>query len=73
VPKQAISMSIQQILSSRSIITSVPDQRKAQAVKESIENAIDPMYPSTCLQKHEHAYIYLDPDSASMLSDTVAA
>jgi glucosamine-6-phosphate deaminase len=72
VPTQAISMSIQQILASRNIITSVPDQRKAQAVKESVEKAIDPMFPSTCLQKHERAFVYLDPDSASMLSGAVA-
>jgi len=68
VPTQAISMSIHQVLASRAIVASVPDRRKAEAVRDSIENPLDPRYPSTCLQKHEQAYIYLDVDSASLLS-----
>ena len=69
VPKQAITMSIQQILASRAIIASVPDLRKAQAVKETVENRPDPRYPATCLQKHADAYVYLDLESASLMSD----
>lgn len=73
VPRQAISISIHQILASRAIIVSVPDRRKAQAVKDSVENDPDPRYPSTCLQEHHQAFVYLDPDSASLLSATTAA
>jgi glucosamine-6-phosphate deaminase len=71
VPKQAVSMSVHQILASRVVIASVPDKRKAQAVKDSVENLLDPRYPATCLQKHERAYIFLDLDSASLLAETV--
>src|SRR5205807_3743713 len=37
VPKQAISMSVRQIMKSRAIICTVPDQRKAEAVRNSVE------------------------------------
>jgi len=69
VPQQAISMSINQILASKTIIASVPDERKAQAVKESIEKERDPQYPSTCLQQHEQTTLYLDSESASLLAN----
>lgn len=69
VPAQAMSMSVNQILASKSIIVSVPDERKAQAVQETVENDVNPQYPSTCLKKHDAAYIYLDTESASKLSD----
>ncbi len=73
VPKQAISMSIKQILKSKSIIVSVPDKRKAQAVKDSVERPIDPRYPSTCLQPHPDVTIYMDSASSSLLSDKYKA
>ena len=68
VPKQAISMSIKQILKSKVIICSVPDERKAKAVKDSLENPISPLVPATILQNHEAIWMYLDNDSASLLS-----
>ncbi len=67
VPKQAISMSIRQILKSKSVILSVPDARKAQAVKDSLEGPVTNLVPSSILQQHEDTTIYLDPDSASLL------
>jgi len=68
VPAQAISMSIHQIMQSKSIICSVPDQRKAQAVKNCLESKITNIYPASVLQKHPDCTIYLDKEAASMLS-----
>ena len=68
VPMQAISMSIKQIMKSKSIICSVPDMRKAKAVKNSLKSSISPMVPATILQDHEAVLMYLDNDSASLLS-----
>jgi len=68
VPTRAVSMSIKQVMKSHSIICSVPDTRKANAVKLCLEGPVTPMAPSSCLQKHERAYIYLDKDSASLLA-----
>jgi glucosamine-6-phosphate deaminase len=68
VPKQAISMSIQQILKSKAIICSVPDLRKADAVKASLECEVSPLVPASVLQQHKATWMYLDKDSSSLLS-----
>lgn len=67
VPKRAISMSINQIMKSKTIICSVPDGRKADAVKKTVESQISPMVPSSILKEHEYVSLYLDKDSASLL------
>lgn len=68
VPKQAISMSIKQIMRSKTIICSVPDRRKAKAVKDSLEGIVTPFVPASILQQHEATWLYLDNDSGSLLS-----
>lgn len=67
VPHQAISMSIRQIMKSRAILCIVPEARKAQAVKASLEGEISPMVPASILRQHPNVTIYLDRDSASLL------
>ena len=68
VPERAVSMSIRQILKSRRVILSVPDSRKAQAVRAAVEGEISPDYPASVLQRHESCILYLDPPAASLLS-----
>ena len=68
VPKKAISMSVKQILKSKHIICSVPDRRKAEAVKNSLEQKISPLYPASILQSHADCTYFLDKESASLLS-----
>jgi glucosamine-6-phosphate deaminase len=68
VPAQAISMSIKQLLSSLEILCIVPDRRKAEAVKATVELEVSPMHPASILQTHERARLYLDRDSAALLS-----
>ncbi|MEY3946832.1 MAG: hypothetical protein RJB03_1538 [Bacteroidota bacterium] len=67
VPKQAISMSIHQIMQSAHIICSVPDERKAKAVKNSLENEVSPLYPASILQQHPSCSLYLDKQSSCLL------
>ncbi len=67
VPKRAISMSIKQIMKSKAIICSVADERKAKAIKGSIESKITNLIPSSILQQHKATWIYLDKKSASLL------
>lgn len=69
VPKEAISMSIRQIMKSKEIICSVPDERKAAAVQAAIEGPITPHLPASILQEHPQATIYLDPPSAAKLQN----
>ena len=71
VPHEAISMSILQILKSKNIICSVPDERKAVAVKNCIESEIDNRFPATILRSHHACFLYLDPQSASKLSQPI--
>ena len=73
VPAQAISMSVKQILRSREILCIVPDQRKAQAVKASVELTVSPRHPASILQTRERVTLYLDRDSASLLSNAVGS
>ena len=67
VPEQAISMSVKHIMKSKAIICSVPDVRKADAVKGSLEGKVTPMVPASVLQQHEAVWIYLDKESSSLL------
>ena len=66
VPKRAISMSIRQILKSGNIICSVPDKRKAKAVKNVIEGEVNPEVPASILQTHNKTTLFLDAGSNSM-------
>ncbi len=68
VPRHAISMSVRQILKSKFIICSVPDQRKAQAVKDCLEGPISNLSPASVLQNHPACEFFLDQASSSRLS-----
>ncbi len=67
VPKRAISMSIHQILQSKHIICSVPDERKSMAVSKALYGSVAPEIPASVLQNHPSTYFYLDPESASRI------
>jgi len=69
IPRRAISMSIRQIMKSQAIVCTVPDKRKARAVKQCLEGEVSPWYPASILRRHSNAYIYLDRDSASLLQE----
>jgi len=68
VPGQAISMSINQIMKSRSIICTVSDLRKAKAVKCAIEGKVSNLCPASILQNHKASFVFLDRDAASLLT-----
>jgi len=68
VPTRAISMSIRQILTSAAIVCTVPDERKARAVKGAVEGPVTPQCPSSILQQHAATTLFLDSASASLLS-----
>jgi glucosamine-6-phosphate deaminase len=73
VPRYAISMSVKQILKSKHIVCSVPDIRKAMAVKNTVEQPVSNLYPASILQLHNHCACYLDKSSAALLSPTINA
>jgi len=67
VPQQAISMGIRHIMKSKAIVCTVPDERKAKAVKAAVEGAVSNMLPSSILQTHKHCSMYMDNQSAQYL------
>jgi glucosamine-6-phosphate deaminase len=68
VPRQAISMSIQQILRARRILCVVPDERKARAVANALDGPVTPAVPASILQTHPDVTVYLDETAASLLT-----
>jgi glucosamine-6-phosphate deaminase len=68
VPAQAISMSVRQILKARELLVVVPETRKARAVRDCMQLPVSPMRPSSILRTHPRATLFLDTQSASLLS-----
>lgn len=68
VPTKAISMSISQICKSKHIICSVPDSRKAKAVKDCLEEPVSNLFPASILQLHPNCTYYLDKNSSALLT-----
>ena len=60
-------MSVRQIMKSRAIICTVPDERKAEAVRNAVEGEVTPQVPASILQRHERCTLYLDTPAASQL------
>lgn len=67
VPTQAISMSIRQIVKAKTIVCTVPDERKAEAVRNCLHGEITPLHPASILQTHSDCAVFLDAGSASLL------
>jgi len=70
VPEQAISMSVQQILRSKKLVVTVPDHRKAEAVRNALEDPVTPTCPASILQQHNDCALFLDAPAASLLEKT---
>jgi len=68
VPKQAVSMSVRQVLKATEILAVVPCPRKAAAIKACFDGPISPMAPSSILRTHPNATVYLDLQSSALLS-----
>jgi glucosamine-6-phosphate deaminase len=69
VPTSAISMSIRQIMKSNSIICTVPDRRKAEALKNAVEGDVSNMVPASILQRHRDCHVFADEEAGSLLSN----
>ena len=68
VPTRAVSMSVRQIMASEQLLITVPDLRKAAAVRNAIEGPLTNMCPASILRLHPDCLIGLDPQSSSTLS-----
>jgi len=66
VPRQAISMSVRQIMKSAAIVCTVPDERKAEAVKNATQGPVTPEVPASILQEHPDCRLFLDVTASSL-------
>ncbi|MCH5373834.1 MAG: glucosamine-6-phosphate deaminase [Planctomycetes bacterium] len=73
VPTHAISMSVRQILKAAKIYCSVPDQRKADAVRNTLEGPVTPEVPASILRTHDAAILVIDQAAASELKPETLA
>ena len=71
--KQAISMTCPEIMKCRHIISVVPYPVKAEAVYKTLSSDISPEVPATLMKRHGDCTIYVDRDSAAMLTPELIA
>ncbi len=68
VPKQAVSMTVSQIMSCERIISCVPYAVKADAVEKTLHTTeTTPNVPATKLKEHKNFILYVDMDSAAKI------
>jgi glucosamine-6-phosphate deaminase len=67
VPREALTLTCPVLLSAKNLICTVPEKRKAEAVRNAIEGPLTTECPASSIFKHENAWLFLDADSASLL------
>ena len=67
VPTLAITLTVPALIKADSIFCIVPGKHKATAAYHTLNSKVGEKYPSTVLQKHSNATLYLDKDSAARL------
>ena len=61
-------MSVRQILRSRCIVNTVPDARKAYAMRITFEGEMSPAHPASVIRLHPDCATFCDDAAASELS-----
>jgi glucosamine-6-phosphate deaminase len=67
VPTHALSLTIPAIINCKHISCVVPDERKAEAVYNTLNAEISTACPATILRTHPDTILYLDKKAASKL------
>jgi glucosamine-6-phosphate deaminase len=68
VPERAITVTIPALLRAERVLAVVPEARKAEAVRASLEGPVSTSCPASALRQSPQATVFLDPDSAALLS-----
>jgi glucosamine-6-phosphate deaminase len=69
VPKEAVSLTITAIMNCKTISCVVPDERKSQAVFDTLNSEISTACPATILRKHADTVLFLDAPAASKIQE----
>jgi len=70
VPTHALTLTIPTLMNCKQLITVVPGKLKANAVKAMLDGPLTTDCPASILKNHPNAVLYLDADSAMLLSDS---
>jgi glucosamine-6-phosphate deaminase len=68
VPPRAITVTVPGLLRAGRVLAIVPEARKAEPVRAALEGPIATACPASILRREPHATLYLDRDSASLLT-----
>lgn len=68
VPKKALTLTIPAIVAANYIVCMVPGLTKAQAVRNTLYGEISESCPASVLRLHKSANLYIDQDSAKLLT-----
>ncbi len=68
VPKYALTVSCSGLFMAENWVCSVPEARKARAVQCALEGPISVSCPASLGQRHANTFVYLDTESAALLS-----
>ena len=68
VPDVGLTLTCPMLVDAKYIICCVPGVSKAEAVRNALEGPISPACPASLLRTHPRAHLYLDRESASLLS-----
>jgi glucosamine-6-phosphate deaminase len=72
VPAAAFTLTIPTVLRIPRLIVSVPGHRKAEAVRQSLNEPISRAFPATILRTHPNATLFLDHESAARMGNVYA-
>ncbi len=67
VPEYAITMGVGTIMEAQKVLLLASGERKARAMKQTLEGHITAMVPASMVQMHRFAHILIDEDASSKL------
>lgn len=67
VPREAVTITCTGLFRANAWVCCVPEQRKAEAVRNALEGPISEACPASLVRRHPNASVYLDAESASLL------
>jgi glucosamine-6-phosphate deaminase len=70
VPRFAISLTVPALLAPQAVQATVPEHRKASAVRAALIGPVSPACPASVLREHPNAVLFLDGESSSLLESS---
>ena len=68
VPRHALSLTIPTLMARRRLFAIVPGPAQREAIKSAVEGPVATTCPASILRRHPDAHLFIDRDSASLLS-----